>query len=293
MIDERKADIERGIALVRRLPELMPDQAEGGIGRVYEETRQTLRVPFVNFVFRILARYPEYLVPAWDRLRPWARMRSFEREADRLRAAAVPEAGAPAGTDWAALGDLHQIRAFTDSIHYALPKLLLLATAMDEGLERPGAGSPAAGGDTIPSGIAAGTLAVPMIGPDDASPEVKEMFERIRTRHGHPGVASYYRSLARWPGFLNEAWARIEPALGTPAHQARKRAVLGQTLEAAAPGGLAAGGLPVPPEAKDDLRAVLAVFRFRVIPDLMLDVALVKAMVDGADAARVSRFSAA
>lgn len=288
---DRRNDIEHGLALVRRLSELMPDQAQGEISRVYDETRQTLRVPFVNFVFRILARYPDYLVPAWDGLRPWARARLFESEADRLRAAAAPGADV-AGADWAALGDLQQIRAFTDSIHYALPKLLLLATAMDEGLEQsagPGDESQTAG-EEIPSGIAAGTLALPMISPDEAAPDIREIFEKITTRHGHPGVATYYRSLAQWPDFLKAAWARIEPSLGTVEREARKGMVLHQALEAATQ---AKAKLPRAPEAKDELRAMLAVFRFRVIPDLLLDVALVKTMIDGAEAARHSRFSAA
>jgi hypothetical protein len=40
-----------------------------------------------------------------------------------------------------------------------------------------------------------------------------------------------------------------------------------------------------------ELRAVLAVFRFRLNPDMLLDVSLVKALLDGPEAARSSRFS--
>ncbi len=63
MVQDRTSDIERGMALVPRLPEVMPDQADGALRHVYEETRQTLRIPFVNFIFRALANYEDYLVP--------------------------------------------------------------------------------------------------------------------------------------------------------------------------------------------------------------------------------------
>jgi hypothetical protein len=39
------------------------------------------------------------------------------------------------------------------------------------------------------------------------------------------------------------------------------------------------------------IRAVLALFRFRIIPDTFLEVPLVKAFLDGPQAARSSRFS--
>jgi hypothetical protein len=42
-----------------------------------------------------------------------------------------------------------------------------------------------------------------------------------------------------------------------------------------------------------DIRAILAVFRLRLIPDLLLDVTLVKALLDGGEAAQSSRFSVA
>jgi hypothetical protein len=41
-----------------------------------------------------------------------------------------------------------------------------------------------------------------MVEPDEATEETQEVFEEIRERPGHPDVASYYRGIARWPGFL-------------------------------------------------------------------------------------------
>jgi len=39
------------------------------------------------------------------------------------------------------------------------------------------------------------------------------------------------------------------------------------------------------------VRAILAVFRYRLIPDLLLDVTLIQAMFDGPHAAAHSRFT--
>ena len=307
MVPDRTGDIERGMALVAQLPEVMPDQADKQLHRLYEETRQTLRVPFVNFVFRVLANYEDYLVPEWYQLRPWARTLGFERAADALRGAALLDpVPTLAGADWPALGDLGRIRPFTDSIHYALPKLLLLATAMDEGLDEqpPRAGlTPAADPSLdgkLPCGVAAGTLAIPMIDPEQANPALRDVFDRIKRRHGHPGVATYYRSLGHWPAFLRTAWERIEPLVGTPAYEVQKQVLIERALaEVSTVPTRRRRDMPgedrrsLPAGVAGDLRAALAVFRFRLIPDLLLDVTLIRAMLDGPDMARRSRFSVA
>lgn len=297
MIAGRAADIERGMALVPRLPEVTQHQADGKLGQVYDDVQQVLRVPFVNFVFRVLANYESYLVREWDRLEPWAGTLSFERAADALRQTVRLDTGSEcAEADWAALGDLDRIRAFTSSIHYVLPKLLLLATAMDEALDPqrhqadPVASTGHIPGDDLPRGVAAGTLSIPMIDPDQADPALRETFDRIKRRHGHPEVATYYRSLGHWPAFLQAAWERIEPVVGTPAYKAAKRALLELALaEASSAARHGAYAPPCParapaPAEASDLRAALSVFCFRLIPDLLLDVTLVRQMLGEGEA---------
>jgi hypothetical protein len=88
----------------------------------------------------------------------------FEEAADALRARALVEPFPDAAdVDWAALGDLDRIRGFTDTIHYVLPKLLLVASAFDEGL---GGESDAADGSPevgIQPGVAEGTTSLQMV----------------------------------------------------------------------------------------------------------------------------------
>ncbi|MDQ3943463.1 MAG: halocarboxylic acid dehydrogenase DehI family protein [Actinomycetota bacterium] len=293
--EDRAEDVERGLRLIPRLGEVMPEEAGEEVRAVYEAVRTRLRVPFVNFIFRMLANYPPYLSFAWNKIEPHLLTLHFEEAADALRARAlvepVPDA---AGVDWAALGDLGQIRGFTDTIHYVLPKLLLVASALDEGLGgEPGAANGSEAG--ILPGVAEGTISLSMVATHEVTGRIKEIFEEIRERHGHPDVASYYRGIAHWPKFLEAAWERVSSLVGTAPYQERKHDLLAASrsavLELPLPSRSEALQRGLTEEQVEELRAILAVFRFRIISDMFLDVPLIKALLDGPGAARYSRFS--
>ncbi|MEX2535604.1 MAG: halocarboxylic acid dehydrogenase DehI family protein [Trueperaceae bacterium] len=89
MPHDHEADLERGMRLVPKLPEIMPDQADERVRAIYQSMQRILRVPFVNFIFRTLANDPAYLEPAWNGLSSGFRTVGFERAADRLRAQAL------------------------------------------------------------------------------------------------------------------------------------------------------------------------------------------------------------
>jgi hypothetical protein len=191
---------------------------------------------------------------------------------------------------------MEQIRPFGDSIHYVLPKLLLVATAWDEALSDTGTQSRSSqttdDAGEIPLGVAEGTRKIPMVDPKSATGRVRELFEDIKQTHGHPGVASYYRSLGHWPEFLGLVWERIRPRVASPEYEQRKRELIKQANDALRdlPGigyTHAEAG-----ENQGEIRSILAVFRFKLIPDLLLDVVMIEAMLDGAEAATQSRLSA-
>ncbi len=290
--------IRRGMHLAARLPDVMPGQASGGVRRVYEEIQETLRVPIVNLVFRTLANYPDYLEQAWDQLRPALRTRTFERAADEIRAGAllepVPDAS---GVQWERTGDLDRIRAFNDTIHYVLPKLLLITTALDELGFGPTPGGPApqpvADPSEIPAGVAEGTTKVEMVDPEKADDRVRALFDSVKERHDHPLVSSYYRGLGNWPDFLAAVWERVQPLVGTDAYEVRRRTLVNYTRAWVR-------GLPIttirgtgPGETqRAEIGDILAAFRLKFIPEMLIDVALIKGLMDGPEAARVSRFSA-
>jgi hypothetical protein len=285
--------------LVSRLPEIMPAQADDRIRLIYDDIKNTFRVPIVNFFFRVLANYPPYAVSAWNGFSPYLRTVKLEQAADDLRSAAllqpVPNS---AGLQLPNVADVSRIRAFTDTIHYLLPKLLLVATAFHEGftmnLQTTDADA-AACVQEIPPGVAQGTVTIPMVNPAETEGTLRWTFEDIKEQHGHPGVATYYRSLGHWPVFLLGLWERVKLLVASPKYEQRREILLGQALRAledccpswknfSINGSLSSREL-------EEIRAICAVFRYRLIPDVLLDVSLIRAMLDGPEVARSSRFS--
>lgn len=294
-----RQEIEQGMNLAAELPEVMPDEADERVGLVYKDIQWTLRVPFVNLIFRSLANYPDYLEPAWAELSSILRTQAFERVADEVRAVALLDSVPPMpNVDWERLEDLEKIRAFNNTIHYVLPKLLLIVTAWDEMSLGHSTGDEhrngAEGTSAIPLGVAEGTTKVQMVAANEADERVRELFERIKVRHGHPLVSSYYRALGNWPEFLQTVWEWLEPLVGSPSYEESKDAVIRrahhgmQTLPVAG-----FSELDLNEKQRAEIRSILVAFRLKFIPEMLVDVTLIKALLDGLDQARTSPFSVA
>lgn len=294
-MEEREDDILRGQALVPTIDEIMVDDADPQTRRVYEQVQTALRVPFVNFIFRVLANYPTFFHPAWDRLHPVARSRAFERVADRLRDMAVLEGPHPAAGVKGAGDDLAEIQAYARTIHHVVPKLLLAATAFDLDAAGEDAADAATGSgtefmdlDASAPGLIDRATSLPMVDPAGAEGRLAKLFEDIRTTHGHPGVATYYRALAQWPELLDELWQAVRPLIGSE-HFARRREMLidaaAEEVRALRRAARASGLVTSDPPALDaslraELRAILAVFRLRIIPDLVIVVPLTRRLLE-------------
>lgn len=281
--------LRSGTTIIQALPEVMPEDANDRIQSIYEDIKVTLRVPFVNQIFRLLANEPAYLEEAWRYLREIAATRSFEEAARELRAEAFIEP-APQALDgqWAALGDIDRVRRFTQTVHYVLPKLLLLASLLD--LQPRPAGREKRAYAAIPEGVAAGTERIEMIDPSQASEEVRLLFQDIRERHGHPSLATYYRSLAQWPDLLQAVWKQIRPLVGDAAYDDRVSALVEAAAALAAELAPEARQSDAPGEAPGAAAPVLGLFRQRVIPDLLIDVTRVKTMICRHEPASTNRF---
>ncbi|QDG50594.1 hypothetical protein FIV42_07550 [Persicimonas caeni] len=217
----------------------------------------------------------------------------FERAADELRDRAAPQGDLEAGgRDWSQLGALDQIGPYTDSIHYVLPKLLLVAQAFASQPDNSASTekNDAPNGQELAYGIAPGTKRVAMVDPQEAPSPVEELFEDIKQHHQHPGVASYFRSLGNWPAFLEAIWHEIRPQVGTDTYNARKSSLTGQAEQAISPLLRRAVARPTIP---DDITAILWVFERRLIPDLLLDVTMIEALLGRTTVTGGSSFSVA
>lgn len=282
------ADADHGVEVMGRVGEVMPDEAQGRIAEIYEDVRCTLRVPFVNYVFRATANFPEVFDGLWQELRGVARRAEFERTADSLREQAAAgdladEVGSPAVEDAVDEDGQRRAEAFNETIHYVLPKLLLVASGfaliLDDDVPD---GSPPDLGAALPYGPADGSQALAMVGPDEAGDRVTELYEDIQDRHGHPGVASYYRALAQWPRLLEAVWDAVRPVVGDASYR-RLTAELTVTAQDAARellvGCRTRRQLGLPTDESRDVRDLVEVFRVRLVPDLLVDVTLIRPLL--------------
>lgn len=295
-----REQIERGMQLVDRLPDIMPDQADTRIKLLYEDIQQTLRVPLINLIFRTLANYPDYLETAWRQIRPAVCTQAFEAVADDLRAQALSRYSPSILASTSTFRDLDRLRSFNDTIHYVLPKLLLIATALHKpawnGMEEEPWGR--GGGreqhvSELPQGIIEGTTNVDMVDPENATGPVKALFQNIKERHGHTLVSSYYRGLANWPDFLEVAWSEIEPRVGSAQYEGCRQHLIEQASFLTQKFLRHGPRFQNPEEDQtQEIQMILAAFRLKFIPEMLIDVSLVKAMLDGAESATRARFSA-
>ncbi|GHB08040.1 hypothetical protein [Modicisalibacter luteus] len=131
-----------------------------------------------------------------------------------------------------------------------------------------------------------------MVSEQEASDNIRAIFEDIKATHSHPGFASYYRGIANWPAFLSSVWQQVKIHVESDEYRARKSEILTfaqwiveqrldtQPLETLT-------GQPRP----DEVGSIAAVFRYRFTTDLLLDVGLIQSMLGGIQAATRSRFS--
>jgi hypothetical protein len=129
--------------------------------------------------------------------------------------------------------------------------------------------------------------------PEDANGALGKTFRSIRTHLGLGLVPDDFRALGRWPKYLELAWADARKRDSDPRAQRAVKQLAAQADEAATQ-------LPVRVEVSesalrsagaDPARVRSLIDRFhRAMPGLVLDLALFKVQLDGADSARESPF---
>jgi len=267
----------------------------------YELITRKLRVSRVPLFFRALAG-EKALLPCWQALRPAVRLRSFEEGADELRARAVRaavELGCPlieTQLEWAGydVDEIDEIRGQVNIFHYQDAKLLLAVAVLCEAL----AGT-AGGGRETPRGMQRVPRGVPHemdiieLVPEDANGTLARVFRSIRTHLGLGTVADDFRALARWPKYLNIAWEDARKRDDEPRARTALADLWAQAEAAAAtlPVTVSVSAAQLAAAGADPARVRALVDRFRrAIPGLVLDVALFKVQLDGAEDALDSPF---
>jgi hypothetical protein len=286
---------------VDRLAVVDETQADRQTIEIYELVTRKMRVGRVPLLFKALAA-EKALIPCWNALRPAIRVRAFEEAADDLRARAARAAvdlGCPlieTQLEWAGydVDEIDEIRGQVDIFHYIDAKLLMAACVLAEALEG-GAGGVSRGPrgeQRVPRGVPQDMDPIELVA-EDAIASLAKVFRGIRVHLGLGIVPDDFRALGRWPKYLELAWADARKRDEEEGARAAVKELEAQANEAARQ-------LPVRVEVADPalraagadparVRALVQRFR-RALPGLVLDLALFKVQLDGAESARESPF---
>ena len=205
------------------IPAIREEDATGEVAAIFSDLRETLDVPFVNLIWRHLATIPGGLAWTWALVRPLYGPGRLDAAAAHLRSGlALPEVPALDGFVLDSAEVTARDRATIAALigHYNTGNshnlLALLAARAVLAGER---GVPAAPSETNHAAAEPGRPAPDLVFPrlpglDEMSPAmvalVRSLDEFGRSRPS-PALASLYRHLAPWPGFLALARTALLP----------------------------------------------------------------------------------
>lgn len=280
---------------IGRLPEVRESEAPPDVQAIFTEITRTVRVPFLGLFWRVLAADPPVLRAAWRAVAHNLRTFAIERAADRLRERALIEEAAGIASHKAFKGDLvraeidydlrTRIANFNHVALYALPKHLLAAVMLSEALagRQPTGGG---NGQEIPLGPAPGAVAVAPVDPTAVRGRAAELLPEIAAAHGHPATEDYFRGLARLPDYLAAAWNALKPVVRDAVYDERASELVAMARETyrSLPHSVPFPDDAIAPRRVGELAALLTLFGERILPDVLIDAAIITALTDGPDA---------
>ncbi|MBT2639277.1 MULTISPECIES: halocarboxylic acid dehydrogenase DehI family protein [unclassified Bacillus (in: firmicutes)] len=214
------------------LPEIFEHEAQGYLATVYQDIQHVLKVPVVNFIFRTLAFYEDFLGIAWQQVRPNMLTVEMEEAAHEIR---YPDVSLKLpSVDWRKIYDdetIQKIRKIIFTFNYVNPKLLLIASAWSESLgSRPIEGVGMSSGFIQP-GIIPGLPKIRMVKIEKAAPQVQSLLLDIIKQHHAYDAASDYRALANYPQFLSIGWNALKPYIGSKEYTLLKERIKTKSIE--------------------------------------------------------------
>lgn len=246
---------------------------------VIDDIPPALGVPFTNMLFHRLAEHPTWLVPTWSAARPLVTSPAFDAAASVLRALAAPT-DPPAELDPSTSGSPEapaSLRRLTDAYTHVQPRLLLLAAGWAEGLATaPGPAPVPHGASTLPRVHDAGS-GVAMFDPTDPQDDRSLLLQAMTAARRHPGVASYYRSVATLPGMLRAVWQVVEPRVCSAEYRSTVTSLSAVATALARLIDVPASAAEPDPAHYEELSNVLTAWRDVQIPELLVDTATVRA----------------
>ncbi|WP_112180255.1 halocarboxylic acid dehydrogenase DehI family protein [Paraliobacillus zengyii] len=213
------------------IPEVFEADAHGIVKEVYQDIKYVLKVPIVNFLFRALANYPEFLVHAWQQVRPNMLSLNMESMANDLRFPllnkSIPTYDLKKDYSSSTLSHINYVVA---TFQYVNPKLLLIASAWMESL----AERPIVSQKVVKGIIQPGFFNMPpieMIKVETAPLYVKQLLLEVAKEHASFDVASDYRALACYPRFFEMMWRDLKPYISSNEYTLLRSNLLNQAIK--------------------------------------------------------------
>ena len=206
------------------IPAISEADARGDVHRLFKDIRQVLGVPVVNLIFRHLATLPGCLGWSWGVVRPLYASGQVADAADRLGTSLpLPTVGPSSREslrrDGVDAGGERAIGRILDSYNRSNAMNLVALTGLLDWL-RSGAASGQALADAEPASrpaprdSAGGERLPPLRSQEDMDEGTRALVLELNTfgerGDGHV-LASMYRHLAHWPGYLGLAAGLLRP----------------------------------------------------------------------------------
>ncbi|HEY1797937.1 MAG TPA: hypothetical protein VGG57_17625 [Stellaceae bacterium] len=260
--------------------------ATGAVAEIFADIRRVLGVEVVNLIWRHLATIPDALPWAWGMLRPLYADGTIAREAQALHGRLALPRLPPLPHDLlAAIGlgrdeqaTIRNILAAYDRTNaMALVALSALLCRLDE---PPAATARLAEEKPKPSPEPA-PIPLPPLPSIESLPEpvanLVLALNRFGTRRKNPVLASMYRHLAYWPGYLALTWALIAPLDADDSLEAAIEDALAKARTQAARLAIQLDAPPIDPAAAAAIRAAIEPFAGDVIAKMVVICALLRA----------------
>ena len=234
------------------MPTLPESEATGPAAALYADIREVMGVPVVNLIWRRLAFFPGALEWAWGAVRPLYAGGAADAAAAEIRARTPLPDLPPWPSEMLSSAGPRRCRLRGGPARAgelrprqpAEPRCARRAAAGAGGRARAAGPAPASGNGAGPA--VEGRLP-PIPAMESLAPAVRELVLRLNGlgNSGDDVVASLYRHLAYWPGYLALVWVQLAALDG----DGRLRITISAGADAAreASAGLAAG-LELPPE---------------------------------------------
>ena len=214
-------------------------EARGETARIFAELKETLGIPHVSMVFRVLASLPRFFPLFWNASRPMLQTGEFFTTADQIRADAhnrmqarfaVPNLQSKLTEMGFTARAQEEVKDVVELYEYVNPVLLLNMAALMEGLEHPD-GSPRHGSLPAHHPSHPGR---PILVDERVAPEpTRKLYDDIKKTMGTPYLNTSYITFGRWPDFLREYWNSLKPIIGSANYEQQRAALRDFALNAA------------------------------------------------------------